>query len=703
MTATVPLGKVFHRFQQRRRRSRMQPVATSPAAAMRRALPFLLGSLLLTLLPLVGQVPLWTLLIFAGCTAWRYRLEVTGRPLPSLLGRLLVFVPIAYLVLSTYGSNPSAQGLLAFLIALLSLKILELRTTRDFTIVALLGFFMVLAALFYEQSLSMCAFLGLILLLITMALIYCHGGLREIWPTARLAVGMGVQALPLVVLLFVVFPRVQGSFLHSFGGGKSGRMGMSDRLQPGSVSSLAQSNDPVFRATITPAPGQNVTQGQLYWRALVLDRCDQPLIWRSLPLPPAEPARIPSGVQQTITLFWNSQNWLYALDRPNFFKAESPPNLRVEFGSGQTLRSREPVFKTIIYTVYSSVGGDPKELLPDELRARYTHLPREIGPRSRELALGWKRNARNENDILRAATQFFGTNNFTYTLTPGLLPSTNALDYFLFESRRGFCEHYAAAYCTLMRAAGIPARVIVGYQGGEYNRWGVPHYLVRQSDAHAWAEVWLNGRGWVRQDPTGLVAPDRVSYGMEDYSALGGGLTDRLRLERLAQLNAPGSLRWVLRNASQIWDSVDEQWNQLVLGYNQDTQLSLMERLGLSHLDLLKGTLLTLVVAFGILAAGGAVIYLLERRSGHRGDPIQRLYARFCRKLAARAGLIRQPAEGPLDYGQRAAGALPAQAAEIRRITDLYVASRYARDGGRSEVEAFREAVGRFRVLSGSK
>ena len=701
MAADAPLLQTWHLFRSRRRRSarRLQPVAAPAATAFHRGLPWLLSALVLTILPLFGQVPAWTLLVFVGCTVWRYWLELAGKPLPSMFARIVVFLPAAYLLLTNRGANSGATGMLTFLIALLSLKVLELRNARDFTIASLLGFFMILATLFYDQSLALCAYLGFIVLVQTVGLLFCHGGLRSVGPTLRLALGLSLQALPLVILLFLVFPRVQGSFLRRFSGGTVGKTGMSDHLQPGSFSALAQSNDPVFRATLTTSPGQGgVSQGQLYWRGAVLDVCDQPLDWRSHPRQQAVPSpQSATGVRQDIQLFSGNQRLLFALDRPTFFKGDYPPDLRAEYLETEVLRSRETLFRAVIYTAYSTLDKGPVQELSDLQRGRCLRLPGDIGPRSRALAESWRQRAHSDDDVLREAAQFFGTNNFLYTLTPGLLPKERPLDSFLFGSRRGFCEHYAAAYCTLMRAANIPARVVVGYQGGEYNRWGRGHYLVRQSDAHAWAEVFLKGRGWVREDPTGLVAPERVSYGAENYSAM-GGLSEHLRLERLAQLNAPGSVRWVLRNASQIWDSVDEQWNQLVLGFNQDTQLTLLEKLGLDKLDLLRGTLLTLALAVGILAAGGGVVYLFERRGRRSGDQIQRLYQRFCRHLAARAGLTRLPVEGPLDFARRAAGALPGQATEIRHITDLYVAARYARDGGVGTVAALRAAVGRFRV-----
>ncbi len=674
-----------------------QPVGTSAHAAFRTGLTWLLASLLLTVFSLLGQVPLWTLAVFAGCTVWRYLLEITGRPLPSMATRLALFLPVAWAILSTYGSRPNATGLLTFLVALLSLKILELRSPRDFTIVALLGYFMTLSVLFYNQSLVLCLYLAVTLLLNSVALACAHGKLHASWPALRLALGMSAQALPLVALLFIAFPRVQAGFLHRFGYGQVGTTGMSDTLQPGSFSGLVQSTDPVFRARLKSV--HQLTQDQLYWRGLVLERCDHPLSWRALYQPAQELPTARGEVEQTITIIPNGQRWLFALDRP--VGVHAPDNLKAESTTAETLRSRDTIYHTSVYTAFSSFAATSSAPTLEPRRKKFlTQIPTDFNanPRAVLLVASWKRQAHGDEDVIRLANTFFRSSGFSYTLSPGLLKQQTALDQFLFESRKGFCEHYAGAYCTLMRAAGVPARIVVGYQGGEFNQYG-GHFTVRQSDAHAWAEVWLDARGWTREDPTAFVAPDRVSYGAENY-AFGGALTDAMRLERLNGLNTPGSLRWLLRNTSQLWDNLDQQWNMLVLGYDQDTQLTVLERLGLDKLDWVGGTTLTLAIAFTILAIGGGLVYLLDRRPASRRDPVAWDYARFCRKLSVGAELDRAPGEGPLDFARRAQERLPAQSEGIRHITDLYVASRYARDGGAGVAGQFHDAVARFRVIS---
>ena len=692
MTTAAPV-------QRPARRPALRPVATSSTLAFRLALPWLLVSLAMILGALVGQVPNWTLLVFAGCAYWRWRTEQRGGALPSMLVRTLVFVPVAFLLIRTYGTRPTAAGMLAFLIALISLKILELRSPRDFTIVALLSYFMVLSAFFYNQSLGLSLYLAAAIGLNAVALIRCHsGGRREVWPAVRLALGLAAQSLPLVVLLFVVFPRVHGDFFRQFTGGNQGQTGMSDHLTPGSFSSLAQSNELAFRANI--GEGRTVPAGELYWRGLVLEICEHAMSWRSFESTTTLPGTnkpLPGRIEQQITLIPQGERWLFALDRPVEIRPSS--SLHGTLFKNNVLRSPNPVFNKVIYTVYSDPAPVLAQELSDQERRLYTHVPNDVSPRVAALARGWKQQSRTPDEVVQAARQFFRTGGFTYTLKPGRLPARDAIDHFLFTSRQGFCEHYAAAFSTLMRLAGVPARVVVGYQGGEYNRWG-GHYTIRQSDSHAWSEVYIDGRGWQREDPTALVAPERVSYGAESYTAfLGDGpMSDEMRLDRLNALNAPGSLRWLFHNGLQAWDTVDQQWNTMVLGYDQDTQLTVMEKLGVARLDWLGGTAMTLAVAFFILGLGAMIMRPAVWTRAAPVDPARRLYQRFCARLARAAGVQRAAAEGPLDYSRRAVEAMPAHAPDIQRITGLYVASRYAPPGAPDRATAeLRVAVKAFR------
>ncbi len=709
------------------RRSRRAPLlprflsSGTRRGASAQALPYLLGSLLICVSTLIGQVVSWTLLIFTVCAVWRYLLERRGRPVPPQWVRLVIFAPSLWGIVMVYGIHPTPPSLLATLIVLLSLKVLELRNARDFTVVALLGYFMILSGLFYNQDLGVCLYLVLAVLLNTLALIRVHLGSepRTFWPSVRLATGLLLQAAPLVALLFVVFPRVQGSFLKGLSHSGKGTMGMSNVLQPGAVESLAQSTELAFRAKILGKSPQ-LPGTELYWRGVVLAKCVNPMLWRAeegqwlkgtpSPPPPRSPA---AGLGQEITLVTQGENWMYALDRPVAVLGSAiKPQF---FRSLETLNSEQPVYSPVTYTVFSALPNpvgiaSPTGQAPElgaEARKFYLKAPPDVSPRVRELALGWRANGATPEQVVRAAEEYFRTGGFVYTLHPGRLPTRNALDVFLFQTKQGFCEHFAAAFASLMRVAGLPSRIVVGYQGGEFNYMG-GWYKVRQSDAHAWCEVWLEGRGWRREDSTALVAPDRVSYGADLFAQQGGdsSLSPESRPDRMSAL---AWVRRLSRDASMAWDSVDQQWNLLVIGYDTDMRFTFLTNLGLGNVSWLTGVALAVTVMFAALLMGVAVMRAFQGWPGWRGrrrdpgDAARAWYGRFCKRLKRVAGVERLATEGPLDYAVRATATRPDLGSEIGRITELYVNLRYtpAAEGtvDREGLAGLENAVRRFRPV----
>jgi hypothetical protein len=288
--------------------------------------------------------------------------------------------------------------------------------------------------------------------------------------------------------------------------------------------------------------------------------------------------------------------------------------------------------------------------------------------------------------VVARALEYFNTRPFVYTLKPGAL-GKDPLDAFLFETRRGFCEHYAAAFTLLMRLAGIPARVVTGYQGGELNPRG-DYLMVRQADAHAWSEVWLGGGGWTRVDPTAAVSPERTERSIDpEVSAREGSVrfdaSQRGLLGRVTR-----QVRWGL-------DALDLGWHRWILGYTRDRQGRLLESLGMGFLEgqaLGLGAVLAAMAVLGTLALG------LVRTGGRPlPDPVQASYLRFCRRLARR-GLARAPEEGPWDFSRRVVAARPDLGPAVRAITALYIGLRYARDSSPADLRRLRRLVRGLRV-----
>jgi hypothetical protein len=316
------------------------------------------------------------------------------------------------------------------------------------------------------------------------------------------------------------------------------------------------------------------------------------------------------------------------------------------------------------------------------MRAINLRLPEGRNPRSVALAEELRQAAPSDADFVQAVLARFREEAFVYTLQPPLLGGGHPVDEFLFRTRRGFCEHYASAFTLLARAAGIPARVVTGYLGGEMNPFS-DRLVVRQSDAHAWSEVWLEGRGWTRVDPTAAVAPERIELSLGEALPEGETLPG-LRLRSLAGL----------RELAQTWDALNSAWTDWVLGYGPERQLALLARLGLRDADwrvLVIG--LTISVAAIMLAL---TLWLALRLRAPSPPEALRLYREFCRRLA-QAGIARAPHEGPRDFAERVAAARPALAAEVSQVTRLYTALRYEAGADDALLAALRREVRAFR------
>jgi hypothetical protein len=332
-------------------------------------------------------------------------------------------------------------------------------------------------------------------------------------------------------------------------------------------------------------------------------------------------------------------------------------------------------------TSYLSYLLEPRELSP-QLRERALQLPAAGAPRARALAARTRAESVSDEDVLQRTLEYFSTRPFFYTLSPPLL-GEDPVDEFLFQTQRGFCEHYASAFVFLMRAAGVPARVLTGYHGGSLNPVG-DYIIVRQADAHAWAEVWLAGRGWLRVDPTATVSPQRL---ME-------GLAAAVPADDPVPLLARDDVPW-LRHALYRWDALANAWNQWVLGYNPERQRSFLARVGFD--DATWRTMAMVLLALtGLVLVGLTALLFLNLRA-QRDDPVQRAWLRFCRKLARR-GAPRHPSEGPVDYGQRIAREFPQAATDVQAIGELYVRLRYGRTAGPDDLARLKSLVASFRI-----
>ena len=636
---------------------------------------WLYAAALAAFLPLPQHLPLWLSTTTALVLLWRGLLLWRRSPLPPRWLLMLLVVActlgIAFYYRTLLGRSPG----IALLVVLFAMKTLETRTTRDGLTVVLLAYFLVMTQFFFSQNITNAVIMLAAVTLITASLLILNHQ-RQGGPGAlRLAALMLAQATPLMLLLFVLFPRVNGPLWGLPSDAYGGLTGLSDTMTPGSISQLGLSDAIVFRARFHD---RQPAQTALYWRGPVLSRfdgrswsADRTFTINTLPYAVRETAGAASDY--TVTLEADNKPWLFALELPGMIPPEA-----VMTGEYQLL-ARAPVRSRLRYDMRSYLGTSAGIAESPATLRQALQLPPGSNPRARALAQAWRADLGvDDAALIRRMLDYYRRQFFSYTLTPPLL-GTDSVDEFLFDSRRGFCEHFAASFVFMMRAAGVPARVVTGYQGGEINPVDAT-LIVRQYDAHAWSEVWLPGRGWLRIDPTAAIAPSRIEASLA--AALPQG-------EPLPFLARPEFL-W-LHELRYRWDALANIWNQSVLGYNLQRQREFLANLGMRSPDWQHLT--AVMTALSGLLLGGFTIWALGAR--RRLDPALAAWNRLSRKLGRR-GLARLPWEGPRDYADRIEKKLPRKAREIRLIAGIYEELRYGKTVSRQRLQELKMRIRRF-------
>jgi transglutaminase-like putative cysteine protease len=667
-----------HLFFRKQRRAPMAPPDDTLSISQVRWL----GALMLaTQLPMLVYVPVWIAILGTALVGLRFVLIARSARRPNdpppiirswVLGLLAVVTAIA--IREHMGYFIGRDPCVAFLFALIGIKYLETRRYRDGTLIVCLACLLIVTPFFYSQSLlaAAAAVPAVILLGGTLQMLArppVLGGMRGGWRTPLAGtVKMFAQAVPLAVILFLLFPRVSGP-LWGMPADHAANSGLSDRMAPGNISELSLSDAVAFRVDFEgPVPPPWLR----YWRGPVLSEFDG-REWTMRSQRTAGTFVRPDGASTfyTVTLEPHWRPWLFALDMPVSLPqtttsdaATLRPDVDAMLTRDQQLMSRLPVTQPIRYLQSSSLrdhypagrGGDI-----DSDRRENVQLPDAAGrsnPRTVEFARELKRRHGNDAAYIDAVLDWFHREAFFYTLAPPLLGG-NPVDEFLFGTRRGFCEHYASAFVVMLRAAGIPARVVTGYQGGSINPNG-NYMIVRQSDAHAWAEAIVGGQ-WRRFDPTAAVAPSRIQLG------LGGSLPATERIPMLARLDES-----FLKSLQLSWDAINHDWRRNVIVFNFDRQRALWREWQINTLAPWQIT--AMVAAMAAAWIGALIVWLAWRR--RRQDRARALWDRVCARLS-RAGLPRAAHEGPLDYVARAAVRWPQFAKAFAIIGDSYAELRY--------------------------
>ncbi|MGQ0699205.1 MAG: transglutaminase TgpA family protein [Panacagrimonas sp.] len=625
-----------------------------------RSLLRLLAVLSLVIAPHLLRVPAWEVAAVAALVSWRGLASSRQWSLPPRVLKLALVLIASLAVYVEYGRVSGQHAGTALLVLLAALKLTEMRSRRDVMMVMFLMYFLLATHFLFSQELWTIAYLLACATLITAVLIDAHHP-HEPLPMRvclRLGAGMIAQALPLMLLFFVLFPRIPGPLWGLPNDSGPVRSGLSDSMSPGDIAQLIQNPEVAFRVRFDEAPPP---PERLYWRGPVFREFNgrswnlgpEDLSDRTTPSVELAPGR----TRYELTLEPMRSRWLFALDMPD--PRQLPDRARIDRSGSLVLDKPITERQRVRGVSATRYRLDAALAAPD--RARDIHIPSGSNPRTVELAQRWRDNSMDDATIVDTALRLFREQPFVYTLEPPPL-GRHAVDEFLFDTRRGFCEHYASAFTTLMRAAGVPARVVTGYQGMEANAVG-DYYLVRQSDAHAWTEVWLPDRGWMRVDPTAAVAPERIERGLRLSLTPAQGLP--------AFFADYGNWRW---QVEARWDWINARWNEWVLGYGPEIQRSFLSRFGLAEV---QNMILALTAGASLVLAVVGMAALRASAAPRVTEVAQLLWKEAARRLA-RLGFVQRADEGPRDFLHRVMRREPGMSAPLRQILDAYLRLRYA-------------------------
>ena len=627
---------------------------------------FLLCVITWVLLPQTPHLPWWCSALAFAVLVWRGHLALTTKALPSAWWRLGLLAISMVATLISFKTLLGRDAGVTMLAVLLTLKTLELRARRDAFVVFFLGFFCMLANFFYTQSLLTAAsmLIGLLGLLTVLVNAHMPVGKPPLLVAAKTAGWMTLLGAPIMIVLFLLFPRL-APLWGTPGEAIAGRSGLSAKMQVGTIASLALDDSVAMRVKFEGAPPQ---QPDLYFRGPVLSTFDG-REWTSANPDVFSRFRVTASlvvsgepVRYEVTQEPNSKPWLMVMDAAT--EAPIIEGYNTIMQSDLQWITNRPVNDLLRYKVQSYTNFKHGPQQPVIGLREFVELPPGFNPRTLALANEIRRDPRysqaGSGPLVEVVMSKLRTGSYTYTLEPGLY-GQNTADEFWFDKKEGFCEHIASSFVILMRALDVPARIVTGYQGGELN--GVDGFwTIRQSDAHAWAEVWYEGRGWVRVDPTSSVSPGRT------------GAFRRLQApqnvvgQALRNLNPAFSLQ--LR---ATWEAVNNSWNQWVLNYTQGKQLNLLKNIGFTSPSWhdLTYVLIGIVVTVSLLGAGWSI----WDRTQH--DPWLRLLARARKKLA-QAGMHTSAATSPRQLATLLKTRHPGQHDALQRWLVQLEAQRYA-------------------------
>jgi len=626
----------------------------------------------LLVLPHIGNLKPEFIVISLVLLTWRTLTVKFPQYMPNKWLLLPLSILLALFILKSFGMSFGRDASSSLLIVLLALKLLECRRSRDVVASVFVGFFVLITPFLFDQTIllalySLCIFL---LLLLTLLINTTGQVTLQGFTLFRLTATIFLQAIPLMLIGFLLFPRMIGPLWALPDNTSNAVSGISDTINPGQISNLALSSATAFRVTFEGEPPE---QKDLYWRGAVFYETDG-IKWQykanyKVAEKLTDSAK-PTEYKYTVIMEPHHQRWLYSLDLPSHKVANS------KLSEDSQLMLSKKLGRTLSYTLTSNNASNKN--LTDTLKKRALNLPKNTSDNILELAGNFRKNSSNDLEIVNKALQHFNQQDFFYTLNPPLL-GKNPNDEFLFKTKQGFCSHYASAFTVLMRAANIPARIIAGYQGGVHNTLG-SFWEIRQADAHVWVEVWLENSGWTRVDPTAAIAPERISNSIN--------LAEQLRAGEVNfNINRPDGFMAFAQQAKWLLNTIDYYWQSGVLAYGPENQAEFLNKAGIKGWEDMVKWLTIFSVSFLVLL----IIYLNFSKKT-KPDKAQQILLAFCKRLSKKYG-ERRSYETVSDYFERVKKQNAQLTTSLNAINKSYLDCRY----GREDIEPFKTNVKAFK------
>jgi len=628
---------------------------------------------LVNIASLSAEISPWMLAILALCLCWQALLinvTNTTKISPVLLKLFAVSGCVAIAI------TASSSGVLISMVHLLTfaylLKAFEIKQRKDFYQLLLLGLFLLASSFIFKQNLVFSLFIALALILNLVVLQQVFSPKRTLFASAKTIVVLLLQSSLLAIFLFIIFPRL--SPFWQVPNNKSAQTGLSDEVSPGDIANLALSSDLAFRVDFK---GDEIPRySDLYWRAMTLENYDGRK-WSRAKVNvkdfSSEKKLVPitsgTSIAYDVIVEPSFQFWLFGLT------VATSDDSKLRLMNDFTIQSRNVLTQISHYQLESFLQAPLDLMISDAIKQRNLTIVEGSNPKLETLALEFIQKFPDPVDRSNAVLALFREQKYFYTLKAPLLIN-NSLDQFFFDTKAGFCVHYASSYTYLMRAAGIPARVVTGYLGGEYNNTNRSgnsaqikqggHLSIYQYDAHAWAEIWLEGVGWYRVDPTAAVDPQRVDSGwstalLNQQSSLNNDLLGLYQFKKIAWLN---KLRLQL-------DALDYQWTRWVLGYSSKQQYNILKQLFGDNAQW------KIVITIVSMLIGVMMLFTLMYRFNFsflkckKIAPWLRLYQKTLKKLAKK-GLSRPFDMTPTSFARAVANECPELSIKFFEFTELF-------------------------------